>query len=478
MSYAILVIEDEASLGQNIQRYLELEGYDASLAASAEAALEQIPKFLPDFVLLDLKLPGLGGMDALPKILELLPDAKIVIMTAHGSVQVAVDAMKLGAWDYLSKPVILSDLKRLIQRARGEEKVERSLSYYRQREVDRISSMDAMLGKSPSVRALKSEIEQLKAVENSVPERAQAPVLVIGETGTGKELVARALHFSGPRGNQPFIALNCATLPHHLVEGELFGHERGAFTDAKERKIGLIEAAEGGTLFLDEIGDLDLSLQTKLLTVLESRTIRRVGAIRERCVDVRFIAATHQPLETLVAEGKFRSDLYFRLRIVQFQVPALRDRGQDIILLAHHYLNQFATRYRRPALAFSPVAEQALLNHFWPGNVRELRNVIEQAVLLTKGDLIDPPRLALSPLNPAFGESSSSAAMVLPPTGIDLDDIERSLIQQALDRTNWNVTAAARLLHLTRDTLRYRIDKFDLKKTAERVLVDEEQLDQ
>jgi DNA-binding NtrC family response regulator len=269
-------------------------------------------------------------------------------------------------------------------------------------------------------------------------------VLVRGETGTGKELVARALHFDGPRHDGPFIELNCSTLPAHLLEAELFGHERGAFTDAKERRIGLVEAAQGGTLFLDEIGDIEPAVQVKLLKLLEDRTVRRIGAVRDREVDVRFVSATHRDLEALVREGRFRADLFYRLRVVEMEVPPLRGRGADILMLARHFLSESGRRYGKPDLQLEEAAAAVVMKHPWPGNVRELRNAMEQAALSADGGVVSPANLALAPVSRAALRDT-------------LPEMERDLIERALERTGGNVSRAARDLGISRDTLRYRL---------------------
>jgi DNA-binding NtrC family response regulator len=290
--------------------------------------------------------------------------------------------------------------------------------------------------------------------------------LITGETGTGKQLVARAMHFDGPRRDQPFIELNCAAIPSHLLEAELFGYEQGAFTDARARKPGLAEAADGGTLFLDEIGDIDPAVQTKLLKLLEDKVVRRLGGLRDRKIDVRFITATNQPLEQRVEEGRFRPDLYYRLRVLQLEMPTMRERGDDILLLAEHYLELARSRYGKPQLRFSEAAKAALQQHGWPGNVRELRNCMEQTVLLATGSVIEPDQLALYAKSAQPGElglaRSTPSQFFLPEGGVDLQNLERQLVMQALEKTSGNVTKAAKLLGLSRDTLRYRIEKFAL----------------
>jgi transcriptional regulator with GAF, ATPase, and Fis domain len=314
------------------------------------------------------------------------------------------------------------------------------------------------------MRRLKGTLEQVLEAGRRLADAGMPAALITGETGTGKELVARALHFGGARAGKPFIELNCASIPSQLLESELFGYERGAFTDARGRKAGLVEAAHGGTLFLDEIGDIELGLQGKLLKLLEEKSLRRLGSLRELRVDVRVIAATNQPLEKLVREGKFRSDLFFRLRGMQLALPPLRERGDDVLLLSRHFLQLSAARYGKKGLRFSAPAEAALLGYGWPGNVRELRNVIEEAVLLAQDELIVPHQLSFCASLGATNAAAPAPAVSadIPDSGINLEEVERGLVVQALQKTGWNVTRAARLLGLTRDTLRYRMEKFGL----------------
>ena len=464
MSYAVLIVEDEETLAKNLRTYLERHGHEARVAGTAEEALSQLDTFRPDAVLLDFHLPGMNGLDMLARLRAVDRAVKVVMLTGHGSVQLAVDAMKAGAYDFLTKPVALGKLKLLLDKALGEERREGALSYYRKREAA-ASGLDRLIGASPALRTLKDTIARLLESERALADVDAPAVLITGETGSGKELVARALHFDGPRGAGPFIELNCSSLPVQLLESELFGHERGAFTDARERKLGLVEAADGGTLFLDEIGDIEPGLQAKLLKVIEEKTVRRLGSVRENRVNVRVITATHRSLETLVREGRFRPDLYYRLRVVHLNVPPLRERGNDVTLLARHFLEVHAARYGRSGLRFAPEAEQVLRSHPWPGNVRELRNVVEQAMLLTQGDVIAPGQLLIAPADRSTGALGREVAE-LPDEGIRLEDLERDLVRRALEKTGGNVTRAAKLLGLTRDTLRYRIEKFDLPEAA------------
>jgi DNA-binding NtrC family response regulator len=471
MTNTVLVIDDEEILAKNIAKYLMRQGYEAHIANSGEEGLKAFETFRHDLVLLDYKLSGMNGLEVLEKIRSRDANAKVILITAHGNTEIAVQAMKAGATDYLSKPLALGELKIVVEKAAGQQQLENRLSYYREKESAQ-SGSDALIGESAPMRALKQKIHQIIEAERAMEGEAPPAVLITGETGTGKELVARGLHFGGPRKDQSFVEINCTLLPQDLIEAELFGHEQGAFTDAKKRKLGLVEAADKGTLFLDEIGEIAASVQAKLLKLLEDHTVRRIGSIRDRKVDLRIVAATNAPLEKLIEEGRFRSDLYFRLRILQLKIPPLRERGDDILLLGNHFLDLLKKRYRKPDLRFVADAERALKAHAWPGNVRELRNVIEQAVLLAPGNSIAADQLALphdrllsAAPHPGQGETSALIPSGdIPPEGIDLEEIEKELVQRALAQTSWNVTSASKLLHLTRDTLRYRIEKHQLKR--------------
>lgn len=473
MELNILVVDDDELLASNIQTYLERKGYEAKVCFSAEAALESLNDFQPDVVFTDHSLPGMTGHDLIRELHQRLPDAKLIMMTGYGNIEDAVKAMRAGAFDYLTKPVMLSALLLLIEKIDKTRQMERKLSFYQERDSSG-AGLDALIGESPAMRDLKGIISQLLRVESRMQGDHLPPVLIEGETGTGKELVARALHFDGPRAKAPFIEFNCASIPAQLLEAELFGHEKGAFTDAKERRIGLVEAADGGTLFLDEIGEMDLSLQAKLLKLLEDRTIRRVGSVREQKVDLRIISATNCNLEQMVQQGKFRRDLFFRLRIVSIKVPRLYLRGDDILLLARHFLAQHGRRYGKPDLQFASATEVLLRSYSWPGNVRELRNMLEQVVLLTPSNTILPNQLNLCPslmdqelpVPHLTGEISRREGVphAESTSNMNLPEVERDMVIRALDKTDWNVTKSARLLGLSRDMLRYRIEKLGLSR--------------
>jgi len=464
MANAVLVIEDEVTLAKNIRRYLERAEHDVQVCSSGEQGLARFDSFQPDVVLLDYQLSGVDGLEVLRDIRKRDANVKIIFMTAHGNVQTAVDAMKAGANEFLTKPVALAELELLVEKAVGQKQLEGTLSYYHGKDA-RHAGLAAVLGKAPAIEDVKQRVRRMLAVEAGLKDEVPPAVLITGETGTGKELFARAIHFDGARRDNAFVEVNCASLPAQLVESELFGYERGAFTDAKGRKLGLVEAADGGTLFLDEIGEIGHDVQVKLLRLLEDRRMRRLGSVRDRAVDVRIVAATNRNMEEHVQSGAFRSDLYFRLRVIELNVPPLRERDDDVLLLADHFLDHHARRYAKDGLRINEEARATMRSYSWPGNVRELRNVIENAVLLSEGDLIGPGGLSLSPTL-AAGSGASSAREFPPPLpieGIRLEDVERDLVRQALERESWNVTRAARLLGLSRDTLRYRIDKYQLK---------------
>jgi DNA-binding NtrC family response regulator len=461
MSKAVLVVEDEAVFAKNIQTYLTREGFEVRIAGDVAAALAEFETFRPSLVLLDYNLPGGNGLDVLARMKVMDAKVPVIMLTGRGGVEVAVEAMKAGAADYLSKPIALSELKLVIHRVMEHEQIEGRLSYYQKREAES-GGLQVLIGDSPLMHELREKVEQIIAAERSLTDNDAPAVLILGDTGTGKELVARALHFSGKRAAKPFVEINCASIPGNLLEAELFGYERGAFTDAKERKPGLVEAAEGGTLFLDEIGEIDAAIQVKLLKLLEEKRVRRLGGIREQQINVRILAATNRNLSAMASDGTFRADLFYRLRIVQVMVPPLRERGADIVKLARHFLASQAARYGRSDLRLTHEAEAVLCAHAWPGNVRELRNAMEQAVLLTSGSEIGAVQFPYCEGTMATASTSGLRAGTSQDQ-FDLRGVERELVEKALLRTGWNVTQAAKLLGLSRDTLRYRIEKHGIK---------------
>nr|CBA33750.1 hypothetical protein Csp_B20620 [Curvibacter putative symbiont of Hydra magnipapillata] len=453
---SILVIEDERVLAKNMVRFFESLGHNAEAAHDGIIGVQAAARMVPDVVIVDFQLPGMDGLEVIRQLRQTEDPPRIVMVTGHASVTLAVDAMKAGSMDLLTKPVTLASLREVVERALRERGEQRALHFYRQREASH-SSLKALIGESPEMVALRSMVQKLSLLEPT-DQTSAAPILIIGETGTGKELVARACHQAGPRADAPFVEINCAALPAHLMEGELFGYEKGAFTDAHARKMGLIESADGGTLFLDEIGEMDLGLQAKLLRVLENFKVRRLGSLTDRQVNVRIVAATNRDLDIHVREGRFRSDLLYRLSVFQIQIPPLRARGDDVLHLARHLLDQQARKYGHGTLRLDASAAQALKGYAFPGNVRELRNLLERAALLQTGGFIKIADLAL----PQAEVRSAPAAGAGPATS--LEAVEREHLVRALEAHHWNVTRAARSLDISRDTLRYRMERHGLKR--------------
>lgn len=458
----LLIIEDELVLAKNIAKFFEKAGHLVEVANDGVSGVQTALRIQPDVVIVDFQLPGMDGLEVIRTLRKQDDPPRIVMVTGHASVTLAIDAMKAGSMDLLTKPVTLQSIKEVVERALAERGERRALEYYRQRDA-RNASLDALVGESLPMRELRDLIRKISAIEPT-DESPAAPILILGETGTGKELVARACHQSGPRARATFMEVNCAALPAHLIEGELFGFEKGAFTDAHARKIGLIEAADGGTLFLDEIGELDLGLQAKLLRVLENLRVRRLGATADRQVNVRIVAATNRDLEQQVRDGKFRADLMYRLKVFQIQIPPLRSRSDDLPILAEHFLGQLASRYGRTELAIGADAMAALEAHAWPGNVRELRNVLERAVLLKHTGVLSAKDLMLvaAPTPPASVASGPNGAA--PASPVSLDALEREHLQKALAQSAGNVTQAAKMLGISRDTLRYRMERHGLRR--------------
>ncbi|NOU00505.1 MAG: sigma-54-dependent Fis family transcriptional regulator [Gallionella sp.] len=465
MTGSVLFIEDDEMLANNVCEYLRHTKWEVEVEHSAEAGLKKLATMHPDILLTDYRLPGKNGLEVIAEARVIDPQVKIIMMTGEGCVQIAVDAMKAGACDYVSKPMSLAALNIVLEKAITQAKIEKKLTVL-QRCQSRGTTVDTIMGESAPMQALKAKIRQVLEAERRITNAADLPsILITGETGAGKDLLARAIHFSGAYKESAFVEINCATLPAHLLEAELFGFEKGAFTDAKERKIGLAEAADGGTLFLDEIGEIDLATQAKLLTLLEEKTIRRIGGMRDRKVNIRIISATNRDLEKMVKEKLFRSDLYFRLRVISLTMPPLRTLGEDILQLARYYLKQYAQRYGKTGLHLSAEAEALMLNYCWPGNVRELRNTLEQTVLFAEDDLIEANQMTFCPwllqdgLEGAVGKLSENSSAL----GVTkVSDMERDIVVKALEKTGWNVSKTAKLLDMSRDMLRYRIEKYQL----------------
>jgi len=457
MSPKILILEDESLLRWALVERLRKDGFEIREAADVAAARKHMRDFEPDLILVDYRLPDGDGVNFLRKLNQ--PPPPSIMMTAHGSVETAVSAMKAGALDFISKPFDIEEMalkvRSSLETARLRDEVDR-----RRKEEKEEFGLHSLLGDGTAMQHLR---EMVKKVAKS-----PAPtILLYGETGTGKGLVARVIHTISDRADRPFVTVTCTALPETLLESELFGHERGAFTDAKDKKRGLFEAAQGGTIFLDEIGDLSGAIQAKLLGVLEEKTFRPLGSTREVHVDVRIIVATHRNLLDLVKDGKFREDLYYRLSAIPVSIPPLRERGwEDVQLLVNHFLERYAVDFKKPIRRFSSEALDVIRHHGWPGNVRELRNVVERAVLLTSAEQVEAADLSLQAAPVAPAEDGNDGAILLPEKGLVLEDVERELVRQALERSKGNQTRAARLLGITRDQLRYRVEKFDLGPSA------------
>ena len=468
----ILIVDDEDLLRLTLRNRLVKEGFLISEAADLAQAKEKLGDE-PHLLLLDQRLPDGTGLDFLRE-LRRQSDVPVVMITAHGSLPQAVEAMRAGAFDYIAKPFDLDEVVLTARRALESAEMRRELTRLR-KETRESMSADRILGKSQKTLELR---EIIKRVARS----PASTILVTGESGTGKGLVARAIHGESENADRPFVNITCTALPESLMESELFGHERGAFTDARVRKQGLLEMADGGTVFLDEIGDLPMTLQGKLLRFLEEKTFRRVGGVRDISVDVRIVAATNKNMDEVVREGSFRADLYYRLKVIPVHVPPLRERREDVPVLANAFLQEFASDFKKRSLRFSAGALDALQAYDWPGNVRELRNAVERAVLLGRGEELTENDLAfevlgMPPTAPAMTGAPSQAgaapagapgghAWVLPPSGIILEDLERDLLVQALERTGHNQTRAGKLLGINRDQVRYRLEKFGLRKSS------------
>jgi DNA-binding NtrC family response regulator len=452
----ILIVEDEAILAKSIARSLSRAGHDCESAATGESGLESAREQRPDLVLLDMRLGRVDGLGILKELHDLDPGIAVIVITAYGSVETAVLAMKLGACDFIRKPLDLEGLKLVVERTLEARQLRQRLSYYERKELGTAGL--EIVGQSRPMRETIDLVERIARIE-PVGDRDLPTVLLVGETGTGKDLFARALHSQSRVAGGPFVEIDCTSLPGDLVESELFGHERGAFTDASVTKPGLIEVAEGGTLFLNEVGELTLAVQAKLLNVLEHKRVRRLGSLRERQVSARIIAATNRSLETLIREARFRQDLYYRLKVLTIRIPPLREREDDVRFLAEHFLEKFSRRYSRPPRRLSREALRAMTRYPWPGNVRELAHLIERAVLQSDGDEITPVHLGLQAVAPRLMGEGGDLRLDLSAGEFRLVDLERQLIQQALAMTGGNVTEAARKLGIGREALRYRMQK-------------------
>jgi len=456
---SVLVVEDNDLERQITAETLREEGFAVEEAANGRRAIELLQLSRFDTVLTDLMMPGMSGEELLVNVKERYPATQVVILTAHGSIDSAVKATKEGAFNYLTKPTDRETLVIAVARA-SELAHEKQDNQLLRREVAGKLQIEGIIGQDPAI------MDIIRIVQKVAP--SNSTVLIQGESGTGKEVIARAIHRLSPRGQRPFVAINCSAIPDTLIENELFGHERGAFTGATERKIGLIESADKSTLFLDEIADLNIGLQAKLLRVLQEREVRRVGGNESVHVDVRLLAASNRNLAEEVAEDRFREDLYYRVNVVTITLPPLRDRRSDIPLLAHHSLERFAQISNGRPKELTREAMEVLLDYSWPGNVRQLESAIERATLLCEGDKILPRDLPQEVLRrKAVGKTEKARAsdrFEIPDEGINFEQFERDMIIQAMEKCDWVIAKAAKKLGMSYRTLQYRLDKFGLGK--------------
>jgi DNA-binding NtrC family response regulator len=453
----ILIVDDEAFIRENLERILAEDGYRPFSTESGAEAVKKVSEEDVDLVLLDLNLAGKSGLDVLRELKEVDPEVLVIIITGYGTVESAVEALKMGAYDYMKKPFKADAIRLIVKLALETQSLRREVRHLRRdaKDKDLLDSAD-MVGSSPALLQVYRQIREVSKHET-------ATVLITGESGTGKELVARGIHNLSPRKERPFVEINCGSLPFNLLETELFGHERGAFTDAKNRKIGLFEESNGGTIFLDEIGEMDMNLQVKLLRVLEDRKIRRLGGNRNIDIDARVIAATNRNLKEAIEDKTFREDLYYRLNVFPIHISPLRDRREDIPPLLDYFIKRFSREFNKRIREISRDALDLLMRYHWPGNVRELRNVVERICIMHNAEVIKPDFLP----GEIWGEAPRREAPCsydIPPEGIMLEEmigeIEKDLIEKAVRITGGNVAKTARLLNVPRGTLRYKLEKY------------------
>ena len=461
MTETILVVDDEKLIRWSLQKNLSRAGYEVLEAEDGIQALEVIAEDGADLVLLDIRMPGKDGIEVLKHVVEHHPEIPVILMTAYSSVEGAVDAMKRGAFNYLVKPFKQDEMLVLVRKALETTRLRRELEFVRQSQK-REYGIENLVGKS-------EKMQEVRRLIHKVAASTATTVLVLGESGVGKDLAAKAVHHSSDRATKPFVNITCSALPEQLLESELMGYEKGAFTGARERKRGLFEVADGGTVFLDEIGDMGVGLQAKLLRFLEEKTFRRVGGTKDLHVDVRIVAATNRDLDEAVREGGFREDLYYRLMVIPVEIPPLRERLEDIPLLITHFIERFNTEFNKKTRGLAPDAMNCCEQYGWPGNVRELRNVVERAMILENKEFLgmeDLPQAIRAPLENVDGAGSAGGAGIaefeLPAGGYGLREMEEQMVRSALERTEGNQSRAAELLDISRDSLRYKMRKLGL----------------
>lgn len=452
----ILVIDDEKLIRWSFEKQFSSKGYKVFTAETGEEGIQIFETHYPDIVFIDNKLPGMGGLEVISRIKSIDEDVAIIFMTAYGSIDTAVKAMKLGAIEYVNKPFSFDELDIIIENIKNNKNIVNEIQLLKRQQKEKIT-FDHIIGES-------SALKQILQVAKRIARSETTTILLLGESGTGKDLFALAMHNESTRSNRPFVTINCSTFPETLLESEIFGHEKGAFTDANKLKKGLFEIAEGGTVFLDEIGEINLTTQVKLLSVLENRIIRRLGGTVDIPVDIRIISATNKDLRKSIEQKTFREDLYYRLKVFQIDLPPLRKRREDVPQLAQHYINQFNVQFRKNVKNIHPDAEKLLIHYEWPGNIRELRNVIERAILLESSSSIQVENLPTEINNISTVEirALNPYQFIFPDSGISLDELEKQIIEQALDKADNNQSKASRLLGISRDTLRYKKKKHKL----------------
>ena len=449
----ILVIDDEKLVRWSMEQNLTKEGYTVLTADKGLMGLEMFKEESPDLILLDIHLPDVSGITVLEGIKEINSQALVVMITAFGDIQTAVKTIKLGAYDFVEKPFNMDKLKILVEKALETASLRKEVSQFRSGLTARFG-FDSIIGESPEMRKTFGLISKIARSDATT-------VFLNGESGTGKDLVAKVIHYQSSRAERPFMEINCTALPDALVESELFGYEKGAFTDAKAQKKGLFELADGGTVFLDEIGDMQPATQAKLLKVIENKSFKRIGGTKDIVVDVRIIAATNKNMQEAVRRGGFREDLYYRLRVIPVTLPPLREREDDIFLLAKFFIDGFNKEFKKDVKGLAKNTIKSFREYPWPGNIRELKNVIERAMILESEDQILPEHLPLElTTQDVRMDNALGIDIKIPPGGLDIESVEKELIRLALDTTRGNQTRAAKLLNLTRDTLRYRMQKF------------------
>ena len=455
MKPSILIVDDDGVMQETLSDVLKKRGYEVFSVGSGSGALALAKKNVIDLILLDMRLPDIDGLEVLKKIKEFDTEILVIMMTAFSDVQTAVSAMKLGAYDYINKPFELEELKLLIEKGLETKSLIN--------EVRRLHREQKEKYQNSHIYGVSPQIHYVKELIGMIGKTHKTSVLIQGESGTGKELAANALHYGSQRNDKPLMKINCSAIPDSLLESELFGYEKGAFTDAKNTKKGLFELADGGTVFLDEIGDMNPFLQSKILRVLESQTFMRVGGEREIKVDIRVIAATNKDLETMVREGFFRKDLYYRLKVMVVEMPPLRDRPEDILLLSNLFIEENNREYNKNIKGFSEEAKKLLVQYSWPGNVRELRNVIERAMILTDRELISPKHIPfeLKQTEKMIQANTEPEASEMP-FDMSLDNMERVHLGKVLKKMEWNKSKASKSLGISRATLRAKIKKYSL----------------